>query len=110
MTSAAGPDGNLWFTEFNRNRIGRITPSGVVTEFSVGITAGADPYGHHGRSRRQPLVHGINFSGNRIGRITPRRRHRVQRRHQRRRGPVGITAGPDGNLWFTEFSATGSDG
>src|SRR3954469_8907745 len=34
---AAGPDGNLWFTEFNGNRVARITPAGVVTEFSKGI-------------------------------------------------------------------------
>jgi len=33
---AVGPDGNLWFTE-RRDRIGRITPSGQITEFSVGI-------------------------------------------------------------------------
>ena len=30
----AGPDGNLWFTEHDANKIGRITPSGAVTEFS----------------------------------------------------------------------------
>jgi len=44
----AGPDGNLWFTEFHANKIGRITTTGVVTEFPVptpkrqliGITAG----------------------------------------------------------------------
>ena len=29
----AGPDGNLWFTEPNLERIGRITPAGVVSEF-----------------------------------------------------------------------------
>ena len=41
---ALGPDGNLWFTEFNGgNQIGRITPLGVVTEFAVGITPGAHP-------------------------------------------------------------------
>ena len=34
----AGPDGNLWFTE-SAGRIGRITPSGVVTEFSAGISS-----------------------------------------------------------------------
>jgi hypothetical protein len=28
----AGPDGNLWFTEFLGSRIGRITPVGVVSE------------------------------------------------------------------------------
>jgi len=30
-----GPDGNLWFTEEHGNRIGRITPSGLITEFAV---------------------------------------------------------------------------
>jgi virginiamycin B lyase len=44
----AGPDGNLWFTEQSGNRIGVITPTGVIVELSVptpnseprGITAG----------------------------------------------------------------------
>jgi uncharacterized repeat protein (TIGR01451 family) len=47
---AAGPDGNLWFTESQTNLIGRMTPAGVVTEFPVptensnpfGIAAGSD--------------------------------------------------------------------
>jgi streptogramin lyase len=48
---AAGPDGALWFTEFSGNKIGRMTPDGVVTnEFtvptasssSVGIAAGPE--------------------------------------------------------------------
>src|SRR5207244_13350230 len=46
----AGPDGALWFTEFNANQIGRITTGGTVTEFAVptlgsqpgNITAGPD--------------------------------------------------------------------
>jgi streptogramin lyase len=29
----AGPDGNLWFAESNGERIGRMTPAGVVSEF-----------------------------------------------------------------------------
>ena len=33
-----GPDGNIWFTEAQRNgAIRRITSDGVVTEFSVGL-------------------------------------------------------------------------
>jgi streptogramin lyase len=32
---AAGPDGNIWFLEFGTNSVGRITPSGVVTEFQL---------------------------------------------------------------------------
>ena len=39
---AAGPDGNIWFTEVP-GRIGRITPSGAVTEFSSGISGGSTP-------------------------------------------------------------------
>src|SRR5215475_9162502 len=30
-----GPDGNLWFAETLADRIGRITPGGVVTQFSL---------------------------------------------------------------------------
>ncbi|MGH2551901.1 MAG: virginiamycin B lyase family protein, partial [Thermomicrobiales bacterium] len=45
-----GPDGNLWFTDFGLNKIGRMTLAGTVTEFSVpaefiaprSITVGAD--------------------------------------------------------------------
>ncbi len=29
----AGPDGNLWFAEYEINKIGRITPGGTITEF-----------------------------------------------------------------------------
>ncbi len=39
---ATGPDGNLWFTERNLDRIGRITPAGVVTEFGTGISPDAN--------------------------------------------------------------------
>lgn len=47
---AAGTDGNVWFTEFAVGKIGRITPSGSITEFAIptgsanplAITAGPD--------------------------------------------------------------------
>src|SRR5947209_813146 len=50
MGIAAGPDGNLWFTEYSGNSIGRITTGGAVTEFPLpvaysaprDITAGPD--------------------------------------------------------------------
>src|SRR3954471_19246906 len=31
----AGPDANLWFTERVGNKIGRITPAGTITEFTI---------------------------------------------------------------------------
>ncbi len=47
---AAGPDGNLWFTEGSGDKIGRVTTSGALIEFPIptlgsspeGIAAGAD--------------------------------------------------------------------
>lgn len=72
-----GADGNLWFTGQGAigangcceplrpvpGRIGRITPSGVITEFTTPNSAG--------------------------GPVT---------------NPAGIAAGPDGDLWWTEYS------
>jgi hypothetical protein len=40
---AAGPGGTLWFTEFDADQIGRISPAGVMSEFRV-PTPGAGPY------------------------------------------------------------------
>ena len=34
-----GPDGNLWFAETGADRIGRMTPSGELTEFSLPDTS-----------------------------------------------------------------------
>jgi streptogramin lyase len=98
---ARGPDGNLWFTEPASNRIGRITPAGVVTEFTVptantlpgGITAGPDGN----------LWFTEDFSegrGQKIGRISPSGAI-TEFPLPAGDAPAHITAGPDGNLWFT---------
>ena len=65
---AAGPDGNLWFTEYDGDRIGRITPSGVVTEFSTGISTFGGPDGI--TAGPDGNLWFTEFNGNRIGRIT----------------------------------------
>src|SRR5215208_2077097 len=38
----AGPDGALWFTEAEGNKIGRVNTAGVITEFVI-PTAGSSP-------------------------------------------------------------------
>src|SRR5213594_2539338 len=43
-TIVAGPDGALWFTESNGNKIGRIDAGGSIIEFPV-PTAASGPYG-----------------------------------------------------------------
>ena len=95
---AAGSDGNVWFTEFLGHRIGKITPAGVVTQFSAGIT-GAPNFMHGGPDGN------VWFTmGNRsIGRITPSGVvTEFTAGVSLNSSPHGITAGPDGNLWFTE--------
>jgi streptogramin lyase len=71
---AAGPDGNLWFVDQKKTglfTIGKITPAGVITEYSGTLNAGAF----------QPYT-----------------------------SVAQITAGPDGNLWFTNPQAAGTAG
>ena len=75
---------------------------GAVTEYSAGISAGADPaditVGPDGNLWfTEPSV-------NRIGRINPTTGVITEYSNGLSGGanPTGITAGPDGNLWFTE--------
>ncbi|HEY7360690.1 MAG TPA: NHL repeat-containing protein, partial [Streptosporangiaceae bacterium] len=99
----AGPDGNLWFTE-GAGRIGRITPQGAITEFSTGISPGAEPTGI--AAGPDGNLWFTESAGNRIGRITPT--GAVTEfplgisPGSLKSIPQGIAAGPDGNLWFTE--------
>ncbi|HYL77589.1 MAG TPA: hypothetical protein VEU96_25470 [Bryobacteraceae bacterium] len=111
----AGPDGNVWFTEYLANKIGKITPSGVIAEFPiptgvstpVGIATGAD--GNLWFTEAHAVFSPSPGPG-KIGRITPAG---VIMEFPVPPGsgpngdnyPYGITAGPDGNLWFTELVA-----
>ncbi|MFZ9669733.1 MAG: virginiamycin B lyase family protein, partial [Solirubrobacterales bacterium] len=98
-----GPDGNMWFTELSGNRIGKITPAGVITEYSAGITAGAAPYGIAAGPDGNMWF--TERNGNRIGKITPAG---VVTEYSAGitagANPFGIAAGPDGNMWFTQFT------
>ena len=78
---AAGPDGNLWFTEISglANKIGRITTAGVVTEFPI-PTAGSNPQGI--AAGPDGNLWFTESSANQIGRITTAGvDHRVPRPH-----------------------------
>jgi sugar lactone lactonase YvrE len=97
---AAGPDGALWFTEYS-DRIGRITTTGVITEYPVptassyprGIAAGPDG-----------ALWFTEYVGNNIGRITTAGVITEYPVPTANGYPVGIAAGPDGSLWFVEYS------
>ena len=104
-----GPDGNIWFTEQTGNRIGRITPSRVVAEFSVGLSPDANPGGMAlGPDGNVWFVE----PGNRIGRITTAGDdHRVQCRHQSASAVhVSIALGLTTTCGSWNSTATGSVG
>lgn len=102
---AAGSDGNLWFTEESntgQGSIGRITPSGNLTTFTIptqhcsphGITPGPDG-----------ALWFTEDVGNKIGRITTT--GKVTEFTVRAPGsrPTAIVTGPDGGIWFSESAA-----
>ncbi len=86
----------------HQERIGRITPAGVITEFAVpdapdiilsAITTGAD-----GNLWFATAIHQIGrFSLDGTVTMFPTTTPQSQ--------PEAISAGPDGNVWFTEHTA-----
>ncbi len=103
-----GPDGNLWFTDVaNTPAIGRITPTGEITEFNGPMTNASDPQG---------LVAGPDnylwfTDRGAIGRIslngTITEFSAVPNANSE---PGGLTLGPEGNVWFTEGGGTAAIG
>jgi virginiamycin B lyase len=94
-----GPDGNVWFTDYSNDRIGKITPAGQVTFFSLGsdgsplsMTVGSDG-----------ALWFTEYFANKIGRLTTD----GQLTTFNVGGssvPLYIVAGPDGNLWYNDGS------
>jgi streptogramin lyase len=91
----SGPDGNLWFCEQGQTKIGKITLSGKITEYSIAAQASSIAVGSDGNLW---FVNGANS----IGRITTSGAETEFPVPTPASVPWGITAGPDGNLWFTE--------
>jgi streptogramin lyase len=97
-----GPDGNVWYVEFDDGYIGRVTPQGVITRFAIPegvysspwtITTGPDGDLYFSES-----------GTNRIGRFNPS----TQKFDQslavptRNATPWGVMMAPDKHIWFTE--------
>src|SRR5208282_4494157 len=97
----AGPDGALWFAEFYGNRIGRITTSGVITEYAV-LTS--DSYPMQITAGPDGALWFNEIYTNQIGRITTSGVITEYPTPTSDSYPYGITVGPDGALWFTELA------
>jgi streptogramin lyase len=93
---AAGPEGDMWFTEPESLAIGRITPGGTITVFKGtkgapdGIALG--PEGDMWFAEPGPHMA--------IGRITPGGEI-TEFSEGLNQHPFEITRGPEGNMWFT---------
>lgn len=94
-TIATDSDGNLWFTE--QNKIARVTPSGVLTEFSVEFPAG-------------PIITGPNHSVW-FTEMAAQGGYKLVRMSSRGESEVlasgldvsqALNLGPDGNFWIGE--------
>jgi virginiamycin B lyase len=108
----AGPDGNLWFTGNGAQLIHRMTRTGVITDFTApgpgqvfGLAAGPDGAVWFTQQGGGP-------NDNSIGRITVRGVASTVVQLPDSTSPPGeapsdmpleITAGPDGNLYFTTY-------
>ena len=99
---AMGPEGNIWFTEYQGDSIGRMTPSGEVKRFPIApdgiaerLTAGPDA-----------AVWFTDPQGNRIGRIAIDGKVKYVALPTPQCGPTGITLGADGMIYFTEHAAS----
>jgi virginiamycin B lyase len=106
-----GPDGAMWFTEFDGG-IGRITSTGTITEYGglsasgpSGIAAGPD--GALWFTENCPDENVFPPFPSFVGRITTGGSITEYSTPTNNSAPAGITAGPDGNLWFAERAAIG---
>ncbi len=101
---AADKNGNIWFTEEIAGKIGRLDPlTGNITEFqipspdSIPIQTAIDARG---------LIWFTESKAGKIGMINPESGAitEFQPRNGTLLGPTGITATPDGSIWFTEHA------
>ena len=99
----AGPDGNIWFTELNGNKVVKIDPANptVITSFTLptansqpwGITAGAD----HGNLWLTANSMATGWAG------SPQPAYLSEFQiPTANSSPLGITAGPYGYVWFVQ--------
>jgi streptogramin lyase len=125
-TFTPGPDGNVWFVD-NRlmsgaPAIGRITPKGAITEYIggeglTGLNEESDPIslvaGPKGskyiwftdRGTITPSIGVIDSAGSEETKEA--KEFSIQEKGGNAESmPLGITVGPEGNLWFTDAHET----
>jgi virginiamycin B lyase len=118
----AGPDCNLWFIDDDGGSgsanpvVGKVTTSGSFTEYTIpprsaegytgvpaGITAGPD--GNLWFTEHYGLTGAVHINWGAVAKVTTSGSFTQYTIPIANSDPGDITAGPDGNLWFTEVNA-----
>ncbi len=100
MGITAGPDGALWFTEYDASKFGRITTSGKLKIYAT-LTANETPWGITIGPKKTLWF--AESNAHKIARITTSG-HITEFNVQH--APTNITEGPDHALWFIEQDGT----
>lgn len=95
---AEAPDGAIWYAESQPGRLGRIAPSGHLTEYSS-MRFSPSSIAFDGRG----VIWFVAQFDNLIGFIGPNGKGRYLFLPHKGSWPARITRGPDGAMWFTEY-------
>ncbi|HEX5853552.1 MAG TPA: hypothetical protein VFY36_10715, partial [Solirubrobacteraceae bacterium] len=91
-----GPDGNVWFSDSGDGRVGKVTPSGGITEYPTGFGSWVTSVAK-GADGNIWFTSAASFK---VGKITPTGTV-TEYAIPGSGNPNGMTAGTDGKLWFT---------
>lgn len=102
----AGTDGRMWFTETNADNVAASTMGGVITEYTLG--AGANPIGIVSAGDGNNNLWVAEAGHNEISQIDVLTGSIIDNYPVPTAAAItrGITNGPDGNLWFTEYGVS----
>jgi len=98
-----GPDGNVWFIEHTSNKVGRITPSGAVTEYPIPISGPGNQAQAYNITTGPDLnlwFTEANGIGSWLGRLTPTGTFTMYPLPTSG-AATDIVSGPGSSLWFT---------
>jgi virginiamycin B lyase len=102
MGITLGSDGNIWFTGFAVAKVGQLNAAGSISE-NVTPTKGSAPWGMASGPGPNLNVWFTESAVGKVGQITttgpPYTEYTLPVPNTK---PVGITLGPDGNMWVTD--------
>lgn len=95
----AGPDGNMWFTEYQAGYVGKVTSDGTFTTYSLGRASPVDIVVGPDNNLYAGDVYSNIFQITTSGTVT-------QFPTPSGSSPYGLVVGPDNNIWFADASGS----